>query len=106
MAPPARQTKSAEWALTTSAVFACAILYLPRTSVICSAKIVEPRRVLHQELLPHRRIGRDERHKIDEIAVIGHVAGDVGMGPIGAPEDAIGCGGDERVSKGNRVVEG
>src|SRR5256884_6670046 len=51
---------------------------------------VEPHRVLDEELvlLPSR--DGDVGYVVDQEPVVGHVVGEVGVGPVGAPEHAVG----------------
>src|SRR5689334_3191441 len=88
MAPPARQTKSPGWAVTTRPVF----MGTPSLSQVCSISGPELEQACgigHQYLLLQVRLRREQRHEVDEIAVIRHYL-DVGMRPVRAPDDAVG----------------
>src|SRR6266403_3824903 len=54
-----------------------------------SRRPVHTRWVVHQDALAHRGIRADFRKQIHELAVIGHVLGDVRVRPVRAPENAL-----------------
>ena len=74
-----------------------------------SVEAVEPRGVVDQDLAPGGGIGRPDRERAQESRVVDRVKeargrspcfaagrGGIGMRPVGAPEDPIRVGGDQR----------
>ena len=68
-------------------------------------EVVEPLGVVDEDPVPGGLVGGEVGQQVDEVAVVGHVA-HVGMGPVGAPQRAVGGGGDERPGEGDHVVVG
>src|SRR5690242_9577096 len=68
-------------------------------------ELEQARRVADQNLLLKIALRREQRHEIDEVAVIGHHL-DVRMRPIGSPDHAITRGLDDLARKGHGVDKG
>src|SRR5207245_7177368 len=68
-------------------------------------KIVQSRRVFDQKFFPELLAGRDQRQEVDQISVVRHVAADVWVRPVGAPQHTSGSGVQQRLSERNCVQE-
>src|SRR5438067_7445293 len=70
-----------------------------------ASETVQPRRVVDEDLALQLRLRHHLREEIHEVAVVRHVLADVGMRPVGAPEDALGRSVDELPREWNGVRE-
>src|ERR1700742_3664405 len=72
-------------------------------SVLFGFRPVKPQRITHEQFVWALCSGRDVGDEVDQQAVVRHVALQVGMGPVRAPQDAVGEGFDQRFRKGYDV---
>src|SRR5882762_3625064 len=73
--------------------------------IFAMSKAVEPRRIVHQDFMLQRRLRRHQCEQVDQVAVVRHVLADVGMRPVGAPQDPVRRGFDQRAGERHRVGE-
>src|SRR5271155_5659509 len=90
---------------------------LPRTLPLYRSKTVEARRILHKDLAADRRAGGPPPQLVQRQPVIDVIErrdpverraglGGVRVRPIGAPQDALGVGGDQRPRQRRHVIVG
>src|SRR3954467_15569518 len=67
---------------------------------------VQPRRIVDQDFPLQLGLGRHLREEVDQVPIVRHVFADIGMRPVGAPEDAIRRGFNQPAREGHGVGEG
>ena len=59
--------------------------------------------VINQYLTLQGRVGCKQRHEVHQVTVVGHVSGDIRVGPVSSPEDPVGSRGNQRLRERDRV---
>src|SRR5688500_9250858 len=65
---------------------------------------VKSRRIIHQDLLLQRGVGRHQREELEQRGVVGHPF-DIGLRPVGSPQYALGRRGAQRLRVRHGVGE-
>src|SRR3981189_1278026 len=70
-----------------------------------AVEAVKALRIGDQNPALRRRVRREQRDQIDQIAVVGHVFGYVRVWPVGAPQNPVRCGFDKGPCEGQCIRE-
>src|ERR1043165_4172023 len=77
----------------------------PRNQNLCEA--VQTRRIVDQDFPSRRFVGCEGGEQVDQIAVVGGVAGGeiVRVRPVGAPDHSVGSGGNDDLGVRNTLAQ-